>query len=349
MENNSNVNRKHKDSLFRMIFNDREALLSLYNAVNDSNYMDSEAIMINTIEDVVYMGMKNDNSFLIANYLNLYEAQSTWNPNMPLRGVFYFASLFRGYIAQNKLDIYSEKLIHLPIPQYIVFYNGTRNIGERMELRLSDSFFYEEGEPADCKVDTGGTDICDHDGESHIYHELNGHSAQPALECVVTYLNINYGHNQEIVSKCRKLYEYSYLVEQIRIEVRSGKPIEEAVDNAVRQCIDEGILADFLRRHRAEVMDMILTEYDEDLHIRSEKQISRKEGWEDGRKKGWEDGRKKGWEDGQKKGHADGQKEEKERFVRTLLQKGSFSDIELADFAELPLERILEIKKDCNL
>lgn len=61
MSNEPNVNYKHKDSLFRMIFRDREALLSLYNAVNGSEYMDPEAITINTIEDAVYMGMKNDN------------------------------------------------------------------------------------------------------------------------------------------------------------------------------------------------------------------------------------------------------------------------------------------------
>jgi len=314
MGNNSNINRKHKDSLFRMIFNDREALLSLYNAVNRSDYTDPMAITINTIEDVVYMGMKNDNSFLIANYLNLYEAQSTWNPNMPLRGVFYFASLFRGYIAQNKLDIYSEKLIHLPLPQYIVFYNGTRNIGERMELRLSDSFFYEVAESADSKMNTSGTASHNYSADTLVHNEANSSGSQPALECVVTYLNINYGHNQEIVAKCRKLYEYTYLIEQIRAGVRAGEPIETAVDEAVRQCIDEGILADFLRRHRAEVIDMILTEYDEDLHIRSEKQISLEE--------------------------------ERTRFVKILLQRGGFSDIELADLTQLSLEKVLEIKKN---
>lgn len=116
---------------------------------------------------------------------------------------------------------------------------------------------------------------------------------------------------------------------QIRAGVRGGKPIEKAVDEAVQRCIDERILADFLRRHRAEVKDMILAEYDEDLHIRNEKQISR----EEGEKKGWEDGRK----------------EEKKRFVKSLLQRGGFSDEELASLAQLPLEKILEIKKECVL
>lgn len=300
MSNEPNVNHKHKDSLFRMIFRDREALLSLYNAVNGSEYTDSEAITINTVEDAVYMGMKNDNSFLIANYLNLFEAQSTWNPNMPLRGVFYFAALFRGYVSQNELDLYSGTLIRLPMPQYIVFYNGTRDIGERMELKLSESFLSEANEA----VGPG----------------MNPDS-EPALECVVTYLNVNYGHNQEIMSRCRKLYEYSFLVEQIRRRTRTGKPIETAVDEAVRQCIREGILADFLRRHRAEVRDVILAEYDEDLHIRNEKRISREEGKEEGAL------------------------EEKKRFIRSLLQKGTFSDEELASHAQVSVEKILEIKK----
>lgn len=90
------VNRQHKDRLFRMIFRDKKDLLSLYNAVNGSHYTDPKDLEITTIEDVLYMGMKNDVSFLIEEYLNLYEAQSTWNPNMPLRGVFYFPACIPG-------------------------------------------------------------------------------------------------------------------------------------------------------------------------------------------------------------------------------------------------------------
>ena len=278
MSNKPNVNRKHKDSLFRRIFDDKEALLSLYNAVNDSDYSDPEAITINTIEDVLYMGVKNDHSFLIANYLELFEAQSTWNPNMPLRGVFYFASLYKGYVAQNELDIYGESRIQLPTPQYIVFYNGMRKIGERMELRLSESFSCEENE-------------------------------EPALECVVTYLNVNYGHNQEIMSRCRKLYEYSYLIDRIRAGVCAGKTTEEAVDEAVQQCIEEGVLADFLRKHRAEVSEMVMPERAEEIHIKNLERISREKGMEEGRAVGRAEGRAEGIAEGRAEGIAEGRAE----------------------------------------
>lgn len=134
------VQRTYKDSLFRMIFREKKELLSLYNAINQSDYQDPEELEVNVLEDVIYMGMKNDVSFIIDDYMNLYEAQSTWNPNMPLRGVFYFSQLYQGYVAEKGLNIYGEVQLQLPMPQYIVFYNGTRKMEERMQVRLSDSF-----------------------------------------------------------------------------------------------------------------------------------------------------------------------------------------------------------------
>ena len=103
----AHINRAFKDSLFRMIFRERDELLELYNAVNGSHYDNPDDLTITTIEDVLYLGMKNDISFLIGQYLNLYEAQSSWNPNMPLRGLFYFSRLYQGYIKQQQLDLYS--------------------------------------------------------------------------------------------------------------------------------------------------------------------------------------------------------------------------------------------------
>ena len=110
------VNRKFKDSLFRMVFQEKKELLSLYNAINESQYTNPDDLEINTLDDVIYMGMKNDLSFLFSYFLNLYEAQSSFNPNMPLRGVFYFSDLLKGYIEINHMDIYSETLLPLPTP-----------------------------------------------------------------------------------------------------------------------------------------------------------------------------------------------------------------------------------------
>ena len=120
--------KKHKDRLFRFIFNQKSELLSLYNAVNDSDYTDENDLTIYTIENFIYMGMKNDLSFLIDCHLNIYEHQSTYNPNMPLRGFLYMASALKKYIAAKNLDIYASSSVTIPVPQFYVFYNGTRNV-----------------------------------------------------------------------------------------------------------------------------------------------------------------------------------------------------------------------------
>lgn len=252
------ANRKYKDRLFRFIFQNKEDLLSLYNAVNHSNYDDPKALEITTLDDVLYLGMKNDISFLIDSYMNLYEAQSTWNPNMPLRGLFYFSRLYSSYVESRQLDIYSSARLTLPTPQYLVFYNGTRREPEVQTLHLSSSFEKQE---------------------------CNGQ--RPCLECTATVLNINYGHNEELMKQCRKLYEYSYLVNQIRNFLAKGFQLELAIDLAIKDCLQNDILADFLARHREEAKLMILSEYNEELH----KKTLLKEGREEGRREGRKEGR----------------------------------------------------------
>ena len=118
------VNKKYKDRLFRMVFNRKEELLSLYNAVSHSEYTNPDDLEINTLDDVIYMKMKNDLAFLIDDVLNLWEHQSTWNPNMPVRGTFYIVEEYRKYIDQNGLNLYGSSRITLPVPQFYVFYNG---------------------------------------------------------------------------------------------------------------------------------------------------------------------------------------------------------------------------------
>lgn len=134
------VNRKYKDRLFRIVFREKEDLLDLYNAVNGSDYDNPDELEIMTIEDVIYVHMKNDVAFLLSDLLNLWEHQSTFNPNMPARGLGYFAQLYQQYIEKYGVNLYSSKQKKLPFPQYIVFYNGEKDMPERMELRLSDAF-----------------------------------------------------------------------------------------------------------------------------------------------------------------------------------------------------------------
>ncbi len=252
------VNRNNKDRFFKRVFSEKEALLSLYNAINDTDYTDPDLIEINTIEDFIFMTMKNDLSFVLANVLNLYEQQSTVNPNMSLRGFLYLSELYRKEFKGND-DIYSSKQVPLPTPQFVVFYIGTENEPDRREMRLSDAFM---GKPVN----------------------------KPAIECTATLLNINYGHNRELMEKCEKLKGYSMMVHLIRENIKNGMTMEKAVDKAVSECIRDGILEDILTKHLAEAKAMILEEYDEEKHIQNEKAISYEDGLNDGIKQGLEQG-----------------------------------------------------------
>lgn len=248
------VNRNHKDRLFRLIFSDRENLLQLYNAIRGSHYTNPADLTITTNEDVIYLGMKNDISFLIDDVLNLYEHQASFNPNMGLRGFLYLADSYRKYIETNQLYLYGSKAIHLPVPQYIVFYNGTREEPDRMEIKLSD-----------------------------LFEEANG--AKPCVEVTAVMLNINRGRNRELMEKCRILWEYAEFIGRVR-EGQKTLNLKEAVDAAIESSIRDNVLAEFLKAHRAEVLEVVLTEYDEKGYIAYEKRLSHEEGLLEGRAEG---------------------------------------------------------------
>ncbi len=125
-------NREYKDRLFKAIFgrNTEESKrwrLELYNALNGTSYTDPDALEVNTIENVIYITMRNDISFLLDSEMNLYEQQSTRNPNMPLRGLMYFAQLYQIYLTERDKSLLSSKLVKIPTPKFIVFYNGSEN------------------------------------------------------------------------------------------------------------------------------------------------------------------------------------------------------------------------------
>lgn len=170
-------NRNTKSTLFPKVFEDKEKLLELFNAVHGTNYQDVDDVEINTIEGILYMTTKNDISFLVDGTMNLYEHQSTANPNMPLRGLLYFGQLYHKYIKTRGINIYSSKLQKIPVPHYVVFYNGTQEEPDEQILLLSDAFQKE-----------------------HERQYVHG-----CLECEVRMLNINYGHNKELMEKCKLL------------------------------------------------------------------------------------------------------------------------------------------------
>ena len=254
MQESVTINRTYKDRLFKIIFEGKKELLSLYNALTGKNYQNPDELEINTIDDVIYMHLKNDMSFILDDWQNLFEQQSTFNPNQPLRGFFYFADLYKVKYFGKK--IYSTRLLKIPTPQYIVFYNGTTSMPDRKELRLSDAF----QQP----------------------------TAQPDIEVVAHMLNINYGHNKELMERCQKLKEYAQFIDIIRHYLKENEhwSNEQAISKAIDDCIKNNILRDILQKERLRVMASILSEFDEVGY----KEMIRQEAYEDAYEDAYEEG-----------------------------------------------------------
>ena len=239
------VNEQHKDRLFKFLFGNPENrawTLSLYNAVNGSAYEDPEEIQFNTLENVVYMRMRNDVSFIVMSEMNLWEHQSTFNPNMPMRFFIYSARLYERYIAGSEYYPYSSTLQPVPRPRCVCFYNGMAEQPGRQVLRLSDAF----------------------GGEGDI--EVN-----------VTMLNVNYGKNKKLMEACQPLREYAWLVDAVRKYRQETQNLEAAVDQAIDEMPEEYVIRSFLAVNRAEVKNMFLTEYNEEKVLEQERKEGRNE------------------------------------------------------------------------
>lgn len=251
------ANMKYKDRVFRMIFGYekyKENLLELFNALNDTNYTNPDDLEINTLDDVFYMKMKNDVSCIIDNRIAVYEHQSTWSYNMPLRGFRYTAELYNKLIYEQDLDVYRRKMIKIPTPQYVVFYNGIERRAEKEILRLSDSFIMpcSEGE----------------------------------YEWTATVYNINDGHNKDLMNKCKILQEYATMVAKIREFRQKGCDLDMAIEEAIEYCLTHEVLKDFLLEHKSEVADMLRMEYDEARTMNHLKEDYYEEGVKDGKMRG---------------------------------------------------------------
>ena len=224
-------NRIYKDRLFKFVFNDKEKLLSLYNALNHSDYKDADALEINTLEDFIYMGMKNDLSFILDSDMCLYEHQSTFNPNMPLRGLFYFADLLQQFVTEKGYNIYSSNLLTLPNPRFVVFYNGDDTIPERSILKLSDAF--ENKAKAGC------------------------------LEVEALMLDVNVGKNMELMKSCGYLQDYTTFVGKVKEYKKQYSDLDTAIDCAIDYCMEHNVMKELLQKHKAEVARLIFREFDE--------------------------------------------------------------------------------------
>ena len=261
-------NTQYKDRLFHFIFGNEEHkdwTLSLYNAINGSSYSDPDAVEITTIKQLLFLSMHNDTSFLINDELNLYEHQSSLNPNLPLRMMQYTGKVYAGIIAEQKLNIYGSRLIRLPTPKLVVFYNGRQDtLHDEVILRLEDAF-------------PDGSD--------------------PDIRVRVRMININAGKSPSILDACQPLKEYAWLVRTIR-QHQADMSLGDAIIKAVSEAPSGFILKPFLNSHLAEVSSMLLEEYNEAEVTELFRLDGKREGLEEGLEKGLEQGRKEGQKDG---------------------------------------------------
>lgn len=273
-----------------MLFSDRNELLKLYNAINGTSYDDPDLLQVNTLENAVYMSMQNDVSFIIDMRLNLYEHQSTYSPNLPVRYLLYVADVYSDYT--KDMNLYGTKAVKLPTPRFVIFYNGQAEQPDRKELKLSELFSIPD--------------------------------ADPSLKLKAVMLNINKGHNRKLMETCRTLQDYAEYTFRVR-EYAAEMPLDLAVEQAITECISEGILADFLRKNRAEAKKVSIYEYDEERHMRQ----TREEGMEEGYANGFSQGIEQGIT----------------QTVINLLKSGLLTDIQIREITGLDQKQLDELKK----
>ena len=284
------ANRMYKSRIFAMLFSDRNELLKVYNAINGTSYDDPDLLKVNTLENAVYMSMQNDVSFIIDMRLNLYEHQSTYSPNLPVRYLLYVADVYSDYT--KDMNLYGTKAVKLPTPRFVIFYNGQAEQPDRKELKLSELFSIPD--------------------------------ADPSLELKAVMLNINKGHNRKLMETCRTLQDYAEYTFRVR-EYAAEMPLDLAVEQAITECISEGILADFLRKNRAEAKKVSIYEYDEERHMRQ----TREEGMEEGYANGFSQGIEQGIT----------------QTVINLLKSGLLTDIQIREITGLDQKQLDELKK----
>ena len=230
------ANRKYKDSVFVDLFSEdekaKENFLSLYNALHGTNLKLSCPVENIRLDNIMYMNIINDVSCLVDNkIIVLAEHQSTINENMPLRFLQYIARLYEKL--QAPADRYLRKLSKIPTPEFYVFYNGREDYPEMITLKLSDAFITKP--------------------------------EQMPLDLEVKVYNINKSKGAEVLSRCKTLDEYSLFIEEVRIQTQLDP--ENGFTNAVKICIEKGILKEYLQRKSREVINMLIAEYDYDTDI----------------------------------------------------------------------------------
>ena len=256
-------NRRYKDSVFVDFFgedkNAKANFLSLYNALHGTKLDTSTELEPLRLEQVMYMAFRNDVACLIdGKIIVLVEHQSTINANMPFRFLQYAARLYERI--ENPRDRYLRRLKKIPKPEFYVFYNGEEDYPETATLRLSDAFMTIP--------------------------------EKPCLELVVSVMNINYNRGSKILHTCKPLKEYTLFVETVRRHTKLDP--ENGFKNAIKECIQNDILREYLQRKSKEVINMLITEYDYDVDIA----VQREEALHEGEAKGFSLGIAQGKQEG---------------------------------------------------
>lgn len=282
---NCMANKEYKSDVFSMLLQDKKRAMEIYNAINGTDYDDPELVEMTTLDDKSFsLTVRNDASFILDANLSLYEHQSTYCPNMPLRDLLYFASIIQKQIKAQKRDIYGGRILKIPVPHFIVFYNGKEDAPDQYDLRLSDAFEKE--------------------------------TKNPEIELVCHVYNINNGKNVPLLSKCQTLREYMYFVDMVRKNNEISGNLEDAIEKAINQCMEENVLRDFLAQHREEVMHVMTLDYTFERRL----EMQRAEAIEDGERIGKEIG-----------------KEEKlSEQIRKKIQKGKPLDQIADELEEVP-------------
>ena len=283
----SNGNREYKSDVISMMLQIPEYALDVYNAMNDSVYTDPDMIQIMRLENGISLSVRNDASFFISNYLNLYEHQSTYSPNAPLRFLIYLTNLLKKTI--RKRDLYGRKRVQIATPHFAVFYNGTEKRPEKEVLKLSDAFIN--------RTDT------------------------PEIELTVTVYNINPDNNTQLLEKSEVLRGYMIFVNRVRENLEHQKKIaqnapeyeeelEVAINEAIDYCVKHHIMEEFFRENRNEVTKSMVLDY---TWERREELIRAEE---------YEDGKREGYAAGISQGRAEGEKDTHRFLINKWLQKG---------------------------
>ena len=255
--------REYKDRFFKYLFGNekyKQFTLDLYNALNDTHYTDPEEITFNTLEEVLFIHMKNDVSFMIRNEVNLWEQQSTDNGNIPLRELLYYTELIQRELRKHgRNPLHNIKRYKIPFPRFFVFYNGTSKKAEEEYLYLEDSF------------------------------ERTEKSRKPSVSVSVKCININTEDGSHtLLEACRPLMEYSALMERIR-ERKDVIGLDDAITESLKQVPENYVIHDAVQAALEEIRNMLLAEFDEEQY----RQAVAEEGYEEGYEKGHQDERRK--------------------------------------------------------